>query len=228
MLQFFKMNQEEAFTFRDLFRRDRLPSLVSAIALLGVAYTFEHYANVYAFIYTERSTTTHVGDFILDGIPAIDLNFIIIEVALLAIVIGTAYVISKPRYLVFTLKAIALFIIIRAIFISLTHVGIHPENIAPGLGFFDAIYLYLHFQTGLFFSGHTGLPFLIALIFWEKPLVRNILLLLSFVFAVAVLLAHVHYSIDVFAAPFMAYGIYRIARHFFPKDHELIESVSNK
>jgi membrane-associated phospholipid phosphatase len=111
------------------------------------------------------------------------------------------------------------------LFVSLTHVGIYPGNIDPGLGFFDGLYSYLNFQTGFFFSGHTGLPFFMALIFWDKFSARVVFLILSFVFAVAVLLAHIHYSIDVFAAPFMAYGIFKIACYLFPRDYELIESA---
>lgn len=214
---------QDPFTIKDLFTRERLPSLLGALALLGVSYIVEHFANIYAFAYSQRPTSNYVGDLILDTIPVVDLSFIIIEVALIAIVLGTLFVLSKPRYVLFTLKAVALFIIIRAIFISLTHVGIHPENIAPGLGFFDAIYTYLNFQTGLFFSGHTGLPFLMALIFWQKRRARFLFLALSFVGGVAVLLAHVHYSIDVFAAPFMAYGIFKIAKSLFPRDYKLIE-----
>ncbi|MBI2025239.1 hypothetical protein HYT04_00420 [Candidatus Kaiserbacteria bacterium] len=212
------------FTLRDLFSRKRLPSLIGALALLGASYIAEHFANIYAFDYSQRPTSNYVGDLVLDNIPVVDLSFIIIEVALVAIVLGTLFVLSRPRYLLFTLKAIALFIIIRAVFISLTHVGIHPENIAPGLGLFDSIYTYLNFQTGLFFSGHTGLPFLVAFIFWDNRRVRNTLIALSFIFAVAVLLAHIHYSIDVLAAPFMAYGIFKIALYLFPRDWELIES----
>lgn len=214
------------FTLRDIFSRERLPSLLGALALLGASYVVEHFANVYAFEYSERPTSNYVGDLILDNIPVVDLSFIIIEVALIAIVLGTLFVLSKPRYVLFTLKAIALFIIIRALFISLTHVGIHPENIAPGLGLFDSIYTYLNFQTGLFFSGHAGMPFLVALIFWNNKRVRYALLSLSFIFAAAVLLAHIHYSIDVLAAPFMAYGIFKIAQYLFPHDYKLIESSS--
>lgn len=214
------------FTLRDIFSRERLPSLLGALALLGASYVVEHFANIYAFDYSQRPTTNYVGDLILDNIPVVDLSFLIIEVALISIVLVTLFVFSKPRYVLFTLKAIALFIIIRAIFISLTHVGIHPENIAPGLGFFDSIYTYLNFQTGLFFSGHTGMPFLVALIFWNNKRVRYVLLSLSFIFAVAVLLAHIHYSIDVLAAPFMAYGIFKIALYLFPRDYELIHSTT--
>lgn len=219
-------NLQDSFTLRDIFSRERLPSLLTALVLLGAAYVFEHFANIYAFAYSLRPTSNHVGDLVLDTIPVIDLNFIIIEGALITIVLGTLFVFSRPRSVLFSLKALAVFIIIRAVFISLTHVGIHPDNIIPGLGFFDGIYLYLNFQTGLFFSGHTGLPFLFALIFWEKPPVRYILLSVSFVFGVAVLFAHIHYSIDVFAAPFMAYGIFKIACYLFPRDYELIAPAS--
>ena len=218
-------HQQDSFTFRDLFGHERLHSLVSALLMLCVSFILDHFAIVYAFTYLTSPTTRHVGDLLLDNLPIIDLNFIIIEGALLSIVFGTIFVVFlKPRYLVFTLKTLAIFIAIRSLYISLTHIGIYPGQIDPGAGFLDAIYLYYNFQTGFFFSGHTSIPFLMALIFWEKPLSRTLFLLMSFVFAVAVLLAHIHYSIDVLAAPFMAYGIFKIAHYLFPRDYELISS----
>ncbi len=218
-------HQEDTFKFMDLFEHGRLHSLVSALLMLCVSFIFDHFAIVYAFTFLTSPTTRHVGDLLLDNLPIIDLNFIIIEGALLSIVFGTIFVVFlKPRYLVFTLKALAIFITIRALSISLTHIGIYPGQIDPGAGFLDAIYLYYNFQTGFFFSGHTGIPFLMALIFWETPFLRAVFLLMALVFAVAVLLAHIHYSIDVFAAPFMAYGIFKIVQYFFPHDYELITS----
>lgn len=222
------MQEHHSFTLRDVFRREHSSSIVSALILLGAAYVVEHFANVYAFSYYLRPTTNHVGDMILDNIPAIDLSFIIVEGAFIFIVLVCLYILSKPRYILFSIKALAIFIIVRAFFVSLTHVGIYPEHIAPGLGFFDSLYLYLNFQTGLFFSGHTGLPFLFALIFWDKPRPRYVFLALSLICAIAVLLAHVHYSIDVFAAPFMAYGIFKIAHYFFPRDYTLIHSTTKQ
>lgn len=212
----------DSFTIKSIFSRERSSSLLSALALLAVAYIVEYSASVYASNYSQRPTYNYVGDLILDVIPVVDLSFIIIEVGLAAIVLGTWFVFSRPRYILFTLKTVALFVIIRAFFISLTHIGIHPDGITPGLGFFDAVYSYLKLQTGLFFSGHTGLPILMGLIFWHKPSIRYAFFSLAFVFAVSVLLAHVHYSIDVFAAPFMAYGIFKISQRLFSRDYELI------
>jgi hypothetical protein len=219
------MPHRDTFTFKDLFESENLYSLISALVLLGFAFVAEHFANVYALIYLERPTSVYVGDLLLDNLPVVDLSFIIVEIAMVAIVLGVAFLIYvRPRYLLFTLKTLALFIAIRALFISLTHVGIYPDSISLGTGFFDAIYSYLNFQTGFFFSGHTGIPFLMALIFWNKPGERNLLLLLSLVLGISVLLAHTHYSIDVLAAPFMAFGIYNMARYFFPRDYELTEN----
>ncbi len=218
-----EIRQQDSFTYRDLLKKERLLSFATALVLLGIAFVFEHFASVYALAYSMRPTSVYVGDILLDNIPVVNLNFIIVEGALFSIVAGTLFVFSKPRYILFTLKAVALFIMIRAFFTSLTHIGIYPGHIDPGAGFLDGIYTYLDFQTGFFFSGHTGLPFLMALIFWEDKRARVVLLSLSLIFAVGVLLAHVHYSIDVFAAPFMAYGIFTIAKKFFPRDYALID-----
>jgi len=218
------MPHRDTFTYKDLFDCENWYSLITAFVLLGFSFVFEHFASVYALVYLERSTSVYVGDLFLDNLPVVDLSFIIVEIAMVSIVLMVLFLVYfRPRYLLFSLKALALFIAIRALFISLTHIGIYPGSINLGDGFFDAIYSYLNFQTGFFFSGHTGIPFLMALVFWNKPLERNVLLVLSLVLAVSVLLAHTHYSIDVLAAPFMAYGIFNIAQYLFPRDYELIE-----
>ncbi len=216
--------KKDTFSLRNLFGRERAYSLIVGFFLLSVAFILEHFADMYELAYSMRPTTTHVGDLLLDNLPVINLNIIIIEGALLCIVFGAVFVLLNPRYVLFTLKSLALIIATRAFFVSLTHVGIYPGNVNPGSGFLDGIYSYLNLQTGFFFSGHTALPFLMALIFWRKFYTRIVFFLLSFIFGVSVLLAHVHYSIDVFAAPFMAYGIFNIARHLFPRDYELIET----
>lgn len=210
------------FRYKDLFVRERFYSLVAGFGLLIIGFVAEHFATLYAFSYSTRPTSVYVGDLLLDNLPVINLNPIIIEGALWAIVLSTLLVLWNPRKILFTLKAVALTIAIRAFFTSLTHVGIYPGQIYPGHGFFDALYTYLNLQTGYFFSGHTAFPFLMALIFWEKRAWRYSYLALSATFAASVLLAHVHYSIDVFAAPFMAYGIFEISRKLFPRDYSLL------
>ena len=65
----------------------------------------------------------------------------------------------------------------------------------------------------LFFSGHTGTLFLLFLLADNKKF-KTVFLAATILVGLAVLLQHVHYSIDVFVAPFIAYGSYRIIKRF--------------
>lgn len=76
------------------------------------------------------------------------------------------------------------------------------------------------FGGDLFFSGHTGAPFLLALMFWKDPRLRLTFLAATALFGAAVLLGHLHYSIDVFAAFFISYGIHDLARFVFRREQE--------
>ena len=219
----YTMRNKEILTLNDLFKSEHIYSLVTGLVLVGFSLIVYHFANEYAFEYLTRSTTNYVGDVFLDNLPIVDLNFLIIETALIAMVAVTVFIIfCRSHYVLFSLKALAIFNITRAFFISLTHIGIYPGQTNPGIGLIDGVYSYYNFETGFFFSAHTGLPFFFALIFWKEKKLRYAFLALSFVFAVGVLLSHVHYSIDVLAAPFMAYGIFKVAEYIFPHDFEFI------
>lgn len=61
----------------------------------------------------------------------------------------------------------------------------------------------------LFFSGHTSTLFLMHLVS-EGPILRLVFLIGTVLAAACVLTAHVHYMVDVAAAPFFAYGCYRL------------------
>src|SRR5258708_19171404 len=56
---------------------------------------------------------------------------------------------------------------------------------------------------------------------------RRFFLVLAFLFGISVLLAHVHYSIDVFAAPFITYGVFVITSRLFKRDYALIAPPSH-
>jgi hypothetical protein len=166
-----------------------------------------------------------VGDIILNNLPTIDIDFIIVQGALLLTLLIVILLLLKPKYLSFAIKSLALFIIIRSFFISLTHLGSSPDQLSldtQSIGF--GIYNFLYNTRGdFFFSGHTGVPFLFALIFWPEKFWRTLFFLVSALFGVTVLLTHIHYSIDVFAAPFMTYTIFVIAKKIFKDDYALLE-----
>ena len=60
----------------------------------------------------------------------------------------------------------------------------------------------------LFFSGHTSLPFLLFLVARDRGF-RIAFLLLTLATGTCVIVQHVHYTIDVVVAPFVAYGCFR-------------------
>ena len=208
------------FNYKGFFTREHVRSLINAFILLALAVIFQYYASAYV----NRTPSNSVADLFLSILPVVNLNLIIVEGALIAIALSILLIAAKPQYLLFTLKAAAIFIATRAVFIAVTHIGIYPGGVNPDpTGIFDRTYTGLGLEAGFFFSGHTGLPFLMGLIFWNEKLWRYIYITMAIVFGVAVLFAHVHYTIDVLAAPYMSYGIYKMSQYFFAEDFKMIE-----
>ena len=188
--------------------------LFSSFLLAGSAVV-----NFYADNYANESASRSVTDIVLSNIRVYDVDSIFVYGTFLLAFGIVVVCLLRPEKIPFTLKSIALFVIIRSIFISLTHIGADPARIP-----LDSISFANHYVQGiftgddLFFSGHTGLPLLIALIFWDVPIERMLFLATSIIFAVVVLLGHLHYSIDVLAAFFITYSIYCLAKFMFIKD----------
>lgn len=179
--------------------------------------------------YSEKRalSANSVGDIFLDNLPVVNLDFMIVHGALLFWTFCVFLMALRPRYLLFGLKAAALFIVFRAFFMSLTHVGVYPSDtsIDPG-GAVDGFLSIFTFPGNYFFSGHTGFPFLMTLVFWKEKVWRRFFCAATVLFAATMLLAHAHYSIDVFAAPFITYGIFKIAGNLFPNDHALRDGAT--
>jgi len=168
--------------------------------------------------YAIKKASNGVTDIILDNLPVMDVDGIFVYGAILFGLFILVLLIKEPRQIPFIIKSIALFVFVRAIFISLTHMGpIIGEPPIPSNIFLRN----LMFGADYFFSGHTGLPFLMALSFWGSKYLHYVFLAISFIFGACALLGHYHYSIDVFAAFFITYSIFHIARRLFAKDYQL-------
>lgn len=198
-------------------KRSLYMGLLLVVLALIIQISAGHYSSRLA------ATAGHESDLFLNNLPVVNLGFIIVGGAILFWILSCFLLTIEPRRLLFGIKAIALFIIIRAFFINLTREGIYPGGVLPGAnnaGY--GVYGLLTYQGNLFFSGHTGFPFLMALIFWNRTFWRRFFIASTVFFGASVLLAHVHYSIDVFSAPFIVYGIFAIAAKLFPRDYALM------
>lgn len=202
----------------------RLRSLYLAFVLIALAIVIQVSAGQYSA--AQARLAPPESDLFLNNLPVVDLGFILVGGAIFFWVFAWFLISVRPRYVTFSIKATALLIITRAFFMNLTREGIYPGGFVPtndNYGF--SLYHLLTFQGNLFFSGHTAFPFLLALIFWNEKFWRRFFLGATVFFGAAVLLAHVHYSIDVFAAPFIVYGVFRIAAKLFPRDAALVPAA---
>jgi len=196
-------------------------SLYVGILLLVLSFMIQVKAGRYSD--GKAALSGFTGDMFLDNLPVLNIDFIVVQGAMLFWLFAAFLLVSRPAHLLFALKAIALFVICRAFFISLTHIGVYPyQAVFDGNGLLTHIYNRLISEGEFFFSGHTGAPFLLALIFWNDKLWRGLFLMATVFFGASVLLAHIHYSIDVFAAPFITYGVFKIAEKIFRSDYLLM------
>jgi membrane-associated phospholipid phosphatase len=194
--------------------KEFLLSFFTAILFFAVSLVINFYAGMYA----TKSASSPVTDIILSNIRVFDVGYIFTYGAMLFWVFAFLLGLYHPKKFPYALKTIALFTIIRAIFISLTHIGPFPTQLIVENG---TILSKFTFGGDLFFSGHTGLPFLVALMFWDKKVLRWIFIVCSLIFGVIVLLGHIHYSIDVLAAFFITYTIFHISLYLFKKDRKM-------
>jgi len=190
-----------------------------ASAMLSIVFLmFSLLVNYFANIYTSLRAGNYVSDIILDNIPVFNVDLIFYEGFILFFVLIICVLLHDPKRISFVVKSIAVFIVIRSVFITLTHLAPQPDH-----SLLDTYNFFLAFTSGndMFFSSHTGLPFLMALIFWDNRNLRIVFLLATIFFATIVLLGHLHYSIDVFAALFIAHSIFSIVKRMFAKDYQV-------
>jgi len=196
--------------------RNFLFSFLTAVLFLIISFIINFIAGTYASKVANNSVT----DIILSNIRLYDV-YLIFNYGVIVVWTTVIFVCLKhPRRIPFVLKSIASFIIIRSIFISLTHLGPFPDHVDIVGGLNNII----NFSGDLFFSAHTGLPFLMSLIFWQYKNLRYFFIACSVFFGIVVLLGHIHYSIDVLGAFFITYTIFHIAEFLFKKDRILFYS----
>src|SRR6185369_15188027 len=193
-------------------------SIVLAFLMLILSLFINFYAGTYA---TERASN-YVNDIVLSNIPVFDVDLLFVYAPLILWLFVASLIFYEPRKIPFVIKSIALFNVIRSIFITLTHIGPFPDQIAFNAN--SSIWIGKFFFGGdLFFSAHTGLPFLMALVFWDSKTLRYIFIGCAIFFGIIVLLGHLHYSIDVASAFFITFTIYHIAKTIFKKDKLLFD-----
>ncbi|MFA6077561.1 MAG: phosphatase PAP2-related protein [Candidatus Paceibacterota bacterium] len=189
--------------------------LLSAILSFSLLYLATIINSMAGILATERASN-YVNDIVLSNIPRMDTSFIHGEITGLVRDITLFLLFLTPRYLPFAMKTMAVLTVVRAGFINMTNIGIYPDSIP--------INSLATFGGDLFFSGHVATSYLMSLVFWDRKFLRYFFLSTAIIFGISALLGHYHYTIDVFAAPFIAYGVFTVCSRVFVNDFNMLKT----
>lgn len=166
-----------------------------------------------AFFHVIQQRSGHqINDFLVNALPSVDLSIPIFVVLWSVISLAVLRSLQNPQQFLTTLYAIIFLLLFR--FLSISLVALDPPNgLIPIMDpVSNLTYGHADFITkDLFFSGHTSSMFLSFLCLSRKP-EKTFALVATFVIAIFVLIQHVHYTIDVLAAPFFTFLSYRLSK----------------
>jgi hypothetical protein len=190
----------------DPFYRKRLQlGLIIWIAVL-IAFPF-------FFEYIENRNGIILNDFIINSLPAYDVSiptFLIIWTMFLLFLYRAIY---NPALLLLFLWGFIFLSISRFISIYLAPLNPPEQLIALRDPITNIFYGKKHgfITKDLFYSGHTSTQFLMYLCF-TKQSDKLLALVSTILIGILVLIQHVHYSIDVIAAPFLTYLVFLLSK----------------
>ena len=195
-------------TWKEYFQktRNRVEAFLTVVSLIIVLSVLAHFLN-----FIESRNGVVLPDPLLSLFSPVDLTWLIFGIIYFSVFYTVYLLISKPCVLMFAIQAYILVVIIRMMVMYVV-----PFNPPAGMISLDDPFVQF-FGTGklltkdLFFSGHTAIVFLFYLVAEGKNN-KRIFLIFTITVAVSVLLQHVHYTVDVAAAPFFTYGFYVITK----------------
>jgi len=185
--------------------KSKIEFACSVLFLFIVLLAFTQFLN-----YVEVRDGFVFNDPILSCFPAVDVTWFTFATIYFSLIFAIYYFSKRPNLLLLALQAFGIMVLFRMAAMYLLPLN-PPQTMIPLTDPFVEF-----FGTGktltrdLFFSGHTATLFLFFLVS-PRGSVKTIFFILTIFVAASVLAQHVHYSIDVFAAPFFAYAAYRTA-----------------
>ncbi|GAB1370315.1 phosphatase PAP2-related protein [Candidatus Kapaibacterium sp.] len=161
-------------------------------------------------------------DPILQMFSPIDISWFTFAVMYSSVIIAILSLIPSPKLLILGLQSYTVMLIIRTVAMY----SIPLEAPATILRLIDPMVSEVGvgklMTKDLFFSGHTATIFIMFLVSSNK-LYKNLFLIATIFIGFAVLVQHVHYTVDVIAAPFFAYSSYKIVIYINKKFNSLFK-----
>ena len=170
--------------------------------LITVLFTYRKFLD-----YAEARPGVVLRDPILFLFNPVDLTWLIFGLIYLCLMIGIISLIKSPDKLLLAFQSYTLLVIIRIAAMYLVPFEAPEKLIVLKDPFVEMFGSGNSLTKDLFFSGHTATLFLLFLVSDSRTM-KYIFLCSAVVVGVSIILQHVHYAIDIFAAPFFTYGCY--------------------
>jgi len=177
----------------------RIKFLVSIIFLASALFVYRKFLD-----FAEARPGVRISDPILNLFEPVDLTWLIFGLIYLCLLIGIIALIRNPEKLLLAFQTYTVIIIVRIIAMYLVPFEAPEKLIVLKDPFVEMFGSGESLTKDLFFSGHVATLFLLFLVVELKGL-KYIFLVSAIIVGVSIVLQHVHYVIDVFAAPFFAY-----------------------
>ncbi|MBE0538966.1 MAG: phosphatase PAP2 family protein [Ignavibacterium sp.] len=187
-----------------IVKRNKIELIVTVVLLVIVLTSL---ANFLKFV--EARSGVVLPDPILTLFNPIDLTWLIFLLIYLSLIVAIAMLSKNPEQLLFAVQLYTLMVAVRIIAMYLLPLDPPTTMIILNDPFVEFFGTGQTLTKDLFFSGHTATLFILFLVS-EKKVFKSLFLISTIAVAIAVLLQHVHYTIDVFAAVFFTYACYKI------------------
>lgn len=180
-----------------VFKRKLLAGVVSMALIICILPVF--------FGHIEHREGVELNDVLLRWLPAHDVSRAIFTINWVMSLFMFYRCLQQPALFVLFLWSFVMLVLLRIASISFVHLNPPANIIALEDPLSNCFYGKTKFVSkDLFFSGHTATPFAMFLCFSKKR-DKRVALLATLAAGVLVLVQHVHYTIDVLAAPFFAW-----------------------
>lgn len=190
---------------KELENKQFLPQFIFSV--LSVVIGLFLFTRFLAFI--EDRPGVVLPDPILALFNPVDISWFTFIVMYSTVIIAIISLLQSPRALILGLQSYTLMLAIR----TLAMYSIPLEAPATILPLIDPMVSEVGvgklMTKDLFFSGHTATIYIMYLVSQKKSY-KYFFLTATILIGIAVTVQHVHYSVDVIAAPFFGYGAYRI------------------
>lgn len=200
----FLTNIKDAWS-SELQNKSFLPQfIISAISVIFGLFLFTRFLN-----FIEDRPGVVLPDPILQLFAPVDISWITFIIMYSTVLIAIISLLQSPKALILGLQSYVLMLAVR----TLAMYSIPLEAPASILPLIDPMVSEVGvgklMTKDLFFSGHTATIYIMYLVSTKKTY-KLMFLAATIIVGLAVIVQHVHYSVDVIAAPFFGYGVYRI------------------